>query len=653
MAMGVHVTQSSTRAPAVGAPPDDVELLLADADRALFDEGDLLTSRQRFEMAYDVAEHACDPRAMALAALGGGGIWVAEHRTVTGSTLLHARLRRAASLLDPRSSLALRLRIRLAGESDYRSGAHATILAALDEARSVTDPVARAEALNLAHHCLLGPDHGTLRRALALELIGESLDTARRSDLLLGMLWHTVDLFLDADPHAERRLRELQGLLGQEDHLAVGFVASAIEVMLTIRAGRFDEAEELALACARRGAAAGDIDASGWHGAQLVAIRWYQGRLAELLPMLNDLVHSPTLSAVDNSYLAALAIAAAMAGDKRTAAGALCTLRGRDLADLPRSSSWLATMYGVVEAANLLDDADTSVRAYELLRPYGHLPMIGSLGVACFGSVHHALGVASLTTDDVDRAIEHLHEAIQQNLALAHWPAVITSRQRLAEALARRAEPQDAATAQLELATAVAEATALGITLPQRDRHEPLPDATVAFTRQGRSWRIDLGSRGIVVDHSVGMLHLAVLIANPGREIHAIDLVAGVAALRNATEGSAGMSAQPMLDRVATREYQNRLIRLGVEIDDFESTNQPERAARARAERDWLVTELARAAGIGGRVRHFSDSGERARIAVSKSVRRALARITELEPMIGAHLCRTVRTGLRCSYWPT
>ena len=72
--------------------------------------------------------------------------------------------------------------------------------------------------------------------------------------------------------------------------------------------------------------------------------------------MLNELVHSPTLSAVDNAYFAAVAVAAAMAGDRRTAAGTLASLRGRDLADLPRSSSWLVTMYGIVEAAHLLDE---------------------------------------------------------------------------------------------------------------------------------------------------------------------------------------------------------------------------------------------------------------------------------------------------------
>ena len=248
------------------------------------------------------------------------------------------------------------------------------------------DPVVLAEALSLAHHCLLGPDHVRLRRELAAELIKTSFRTERRGDLLMGLLWRTADSFADGDPHAERLLGELRDHLTEHDHLAIGFVVSAIDVMLAIRAGRFDEAEALVASCAKSGAAAGDIDNEWWPGAQLVTIRWYQGRLTELLPMLHAQAHSPVLSSVDDSSVAALAVAAALSGDRRTAASSLAALCGGGLANLARSSSWLVTMNGIVEAAFLLDDADVAARAYELLRPYAHLPMVGSLGITCFGS---------------------------------------------------------------------------------------------------------------------------------------------------------------------------------------------------------------------------------------------------------------------------
>jgi len=590
---------------------DELQAALAAGTRALHEVGDLQASRDSFERAYRLAEPAGDAESMALAALGLAGLWVAERRTVTSTVLLEARLQHVLTLLDPGSPLALRVRTRLAGEADYSRGTHAAVLAALDEVRAALagaappaeaagaagGPELLAEALRIAHHCLLGPEHVTMRRELAVELTKASFRTERHSDLLMGLLWQTANAYCAGDPHAGRLLGELKDHLGQHDHLAVGFVVSAIDVMLAIRAGRFDEAEALAAVCASRGAAAGDADHDWWAAAQLVTIRWYQGRLTELLPMLHDRVHSPVLSPVDNSAVAALAVAAALSGDRPRAARALAEQCGAVQGAQPRSSAGLVTLDGVVEAAYLLEEADVAARAYELLRPYGHLPMIGSLAVTCFGSVEHALGVAALTSGRLDLAIEHLTAAIPHNLALAHWPALVASRARLAQAHALRGGPGDADAARRELDAAAAEAASAGLAVPDHPVPRPAAAERAQCQRTGRKWRLTLGHRGVLVEDSIGLVHLAVLIANPRQEIQAADLV-------------------------------------------------------ARAERDWLVAQLSSAAGFGGRTRAFPDQPERARVAVGKAIRRALARIAEADAVIGEHLRQTVHTGVRCSYWP-
>jgi hypothetical protein len=625
----------------------NVRSLLAAGDRAFDEDGDLDAGRRWFDLAFRAAEAAGDREAMAEAALGSAGLWVHEQRTSGPAATTRARLRHALSIVEPRSTLALRLRARLAAEADYRDGRHTTIVGLLDEARLSADPVAHAEAVSLAHHCVLGPDHSALRRTLADELVEVSIRTGRRGHLLMGVMWQTVDLLLDGDRHAERRLAELRGLLAQSDHHAVGYVGDAIDVMLAIRSGRLDKAEVMARECAARGAAAGDADATGWYGAQLVTVRWYQGRLVELLPMLRQLVHSPTLSVVDNSYLAALAVAWAQAGDRRAAAGALAQLRGRDWADLPRSSSWLVAMSGAVEAAALLDDVDTAERVYALMAPHADLPMMASLGVTCFGSVQHALGLAALTAGHLDRAVEHLRAAVEDNLALGHRPAGALARLRYAQALTRRAGRADVAAARHELGAASAEFDALGLAAPTECAG---PSEPARCIREGRDWRIELGGRGVVVAHSVGMLHLAVLMANPEVEIPAIELVAGIAGMRRAD--GRGASAQPMLDRVAMLRYRDRLSQLTAEIEQYESSGQEDRAARAETERDWLLSELSTATGIGGRIRTFADSDERARLATSRAIRRAIARVAGADSVIGAHLHRSVYTGMRCSYRP-
>jgi hypothetical protein len=68
-------------------------------------------------------------------------------------------------------------------------------------------------------------------------------ETGRRSDLLKGLLCNTIDLFLDGEPPADRRLSELRQQLERADHVAIGFVVKAIETMLAIRLDRLDDAE--------------------------------------------------------------------------------------------------------------------------------------------------------------------------------------------------------------------------------------------------------------------------------------------------------------------------------------------------------------------------------------------------------------------------
>jgi hypothetical protein len=366
--------------------------------------------------------------------------------------------------------------------------------------------------------------------------------------------------------------------------------------------------------------------------------------------MLSERVHSPALSAVDDSAVAALAVAAALSGDDRTAVSCLARLGGSNLAALPRSSSWLVTMNGVAEAASLVADAGLAAAVYELLGPYADLPMIGGLGATCFGSTQHALGVAALTTGQLDRAADHFRIAIQVNLALPHWPAVVSSRLRLAETLALRAQPGDLETAEHERRAATRESAATGMQRPDSTPVAADGAARADCRRVGRSWRIAWQDRSVLMPDSIGMLHLAVLIANPRQDIPATELVAGLSALAGSRAETG--TGQAVLDRQAIAEYRQRLACLDAEIAELEAAGAEPEAARAHAERGWLAAQLTSAAGLSGRTRSFPDDAERARVAAGKAIRRALRRIAAADPVMGEHLQQTVRTGTRCSYWP-
>ena len=76
------------------------------------------------------------------------------------------------------------------------------------------------------------------------------------------------------------------------------------------------------------------------------------------------------------------------------------------------------------------------------------------------------------------------------------------------------------------------------------------------------------------------------------------------------------------------------------------------REAHADAERGFLVRELARAVGLGGRDRRATSGSERARSGVTRAVRQGSARIGEHTPQLGEHLSQAVRTGTYCAYVP-
>ena len=194
---------------------------------------------------------------------------------------------------------------------------------------------------------------------------------------------------------------------------------------------------------------------------------------------------------------------------------------------------------------------------------------------------------------------------------------------------------------------------------PRATDEQPVASANV-FRREGDYWSVIFDGHTVRVRDLKGMRYLARLLADPGREYHVLDLVAaetggGAACRRSAGRRPAALGARRR-GRDARRASQGRVPptprrdrrrhRAGAAIGDAE------RAAQADAERDFLVRELARAVGLGGRDRRAASASERARAGVTRAVRQAIARIGEHHPQLGEHLSRTIRTGTYCAYDP-
>ena len=609
--------------------------------------GRLREAREQFWSEHRAADDANDVIASAEAALGLGGLWVHEHRSTFERARVLAAQRGALADIDGSSALAARLRVRLAAERAFESGDGSIVVAELADARANGDPVVAAEAVSLAHHCLLGPHFAAERAALAGELLALAAATGRPTDHLMGLVWRTCNAILAGDDRARRSLGELRRALEVEPCAALTFVVAAWDVMLTIRAGRLRDAERMAESCLRLGTDVGDVDAANWYGAQLIAIRWAQGRAGELLGLVDELDQSGTVPEPGGVSTAALAVVAAAAGDEVTARSALARLGAGRLRRLPRGSVWLVTMAAVCDAANALADAEAASEAYELLAPFASLPVLVGLGVACFGSVHRPLGIAALTFGDIDLAIDHLESAVAANLALGNLPAYVASLATAADLLNHRNRADDPARAQRLQATADRHASECEMTADGRQWLRLPRRSTVGVVRicqSAKACRISVGERFVVLRPTVGIRYLAELTNNPGRPISSVALVS--------SHGDADVAPrrEPLLDDMAKARYRARIDELRAEIDDADVCADLERASRARLELDELIEQLSRVCGLHGATRSFVDDRERARVAVRKAITRALDAIAKLDPEIARELESRIVTGSRCMF---
>jgi tetratricopeptide (TPR) repeat protein len=632
---------------AAAAPASPAAELLVERAESVLACGRLAESRPLFQHAARVAEKEGDERALARAALGLGGIWVSEHRRPDEAEGMLALQRRALERLPTTESvLRARLTARLAAEEAYRGGAVGAVLDAVEAARRTGDPRALAEALSLAHHALLTPPHTWRRLAMANELIAAGAAAGDSLFSLLGLCWRAADLLLLGSPAAGAAFEELRARADALLCRSVLFVVRAMGVMLTIRSGDFEKAEAAAEACFTLGSEVGDADALAYRGAHLSAIRVFQGREAELADVAATIAGSPTLiDERERAFASAAALFALRAGRPQPARALLQKLARDGLASLPFSSSWLPAVLAVAELAFVLDDEANAQAAYDALLPYADLPVMASLAVVCFGSVHRGLGLAALTCRKLDLAVEHFAAALAANEEFGHRPAAIQAQAELGLARLRRAGGDDPrGRSLLRDAIAAGESAGMaGLVARWRSAAEtaspavagPEPDVALMTQGPGGRWRVVFEGLVATVPDRVGMRYLGQLLAAPGRGIPALALVVQGAADR------ADHRKDPMLDRKALASLRERIRELRA------------KAALSPAEADELTTltrELARASGLGGRVRSFVDAPERARTAVRKSIKRAIDEISCANPALGEHLARRIETGAVCCY---
>jgi hypothetical protein len=191
---------------------------------------------------------------------------------------------------------------------------------------------------------------------------------------------------------------------------------------------------------------------------------------------------------------------------------------------------------------------------------------------------------------------------------------------------------------------------------PSRDAGEE-----AMLRQEGEYWTLAWRDVNVRLRDARGLRLIALLLASPGRDFHAVELAAWpgppppvndvLGAVHDAglrTGALAGDDTAP--DAEAIRQYRARLLELQEDADEAERFNDPFRAAQARDE----IARIAEVVTASARTRCRQSTAhvERARLSVTKAIRYALRKIERADPSLGDLLASTVKTGTACRYQP-
>jgi tetratricopeptide (TPR) repeat protein len=607
--------------------------------------GDRPGSRQAYMAAAGAARAIGDPDQLAVSALGFAGVMGTPRPDFELVGLLEEAF---ASLGDRRDSLAVRVMARLAHAllfSEERSRRLRLSDEAVVLARALGDDEALASALyvwNIVHVTSANYEQ-RLERADELLALGRASGVEEAEAWALHFHAHHVAeggdfASFDADVAAcEAIARRTRNATWQWSVLVHRAMRATMQ-------GRFDEGEALGDAAFESGSRSQHGLAGATYGAHLMALRTWQGRLGEMLPMITAAVGNyPEVPAI----WAAVPFAHAELGRHEEAADELRrALSTRVLEDISEGQSWTVALAMLARAAAVTRDADVAARVRDLLAPLRGRHIVGPFADCYFGPAALYVGLCSATTGAHDDACSQLEHALHQATVVGARPVAAWATAELADALTRcGGDVRRIADLRAE---AAAEFSQLGMPFHlERVGEAPPAAGPNEFRRTPDGWSITYDGHTVTLPHTKGLGDLHRLLSAPGVELHVLELA-------QEADGETEMAGgrQPILDEQAKADYRRRVLALQAEIDDARACADIGRTERAEIELEFVVAELAAGLGFGGRDRTMTDGAERARQAVRARIRYTLDRLDRVHPMLRRHLDRALVTGTFCSYQP-
>jgi DNA-binding SARP family transcriptional activator len=422
------------------------ELLLARGD-AQARGGDLLSAKDTFGQAADLARRLGAPEQFARAALGYGGrfVWFRAGNDRRLIPLLEG----AIEAIPEASLLRARLLARLAGALRDRPVPErraSLSQEAVEIARRLGDRATLAYALEGTYAALCWPRDTGSWLAMARELSELAAEDGDKEGDFAAHI-HAFGAFMVRGDLAAAET-EFAALTAIADELRQPAQIWALTMAQTTRAsfrGRFDEAERYVeraqLRVGGRRALEG-VDHTTFHYVmhlQTWALRRERGGLADILESLEAFAAEfPAFF----MFRCLLASAYADLGNTQAAREALDDLAAEDFAGLEAGTEWFVAASLLAEVCLFLGDARRAAPLYAVLSPYGDCNVL-SMPEFSLGSASRPLGMLASTMSRWEQAAGHFEQAIEMNSAMGALPWVAHSQQDYAQMLLRKNAPAD------------------------------------------------------------------------------------------------------------------------------------------------------------------------------------------------------------------
>jgi TolB-like protein/tetratricopeptide (TPR) repeat protein len=171
---------------------------------------------------------------------------------------------------------------------------------------------------------------------------------------------------------------------------------------------------------------------------------------------------------------------------------------------------------------------------------------------------------------------------------------------------------------------------------------EPAIRARNHFLKDTGAWRISYDGSIVQIPELKGFYDIRKMLEEPRQVFHCAELM----------ESKVDEKGEKLIDEKARKQYQEKILALQHEMAAADQRNDYVYAEKLQEEYDQLIDYLSSALGLKGKLRESGGTVEKARSAITWRIRKAIARIEQHHPPLGAHLSNAIKTGTLCSYQP-